>query len=617
MPHTTDFIAPETAATLAGLFRERVRRTPQAGAYQRYSEKEDRFETVTWQEAYRLAGRWQAAFEQQGLQPGDRVAIMLRNCLEWILFDLAALGFGLVTVPLFVEDRPSNVRHILTESGARLILAPDRKRWLRIEESVGRMPTVGKIVTLDPDAWEKDFKAAGDAGNRKPEAAQRTDISELAAWLPEACAPYAERRRDPKALATIVYTSGTTGLPKGVMLSHENILENAFACLKRVPVYREDLFLSFLPLSHTFERTVGHYIPMMAGACVAYVRSIDKLSEDFLKVRPTVLISVPRIYERAYAKIESGLENKSPIARALFRFTVDRGWRRFLHRQGRNRWQPCFLLWPLLEKFIAHHVTRAFGGRLRLSISGGAPIGLSVARVFIGLGLNFLQGYGLTETSPVISVNTADSNDPATVGRPLPGVETRIAGNGELLVRGPTVMSGYWRDQEATDAVIDSEGYFHTGDIAEMDARGRLKIVGRLKEIIVLSTGEKVPPGDLELAITENLLFEQAMIVGEGRPYLAALVVLNRKEWEKTAAAAGLPPDQAASLSGEAVESILLSEMARMIHRFPGYAQIRRVHATFHPWRMEDGLITNTLKLRRNKLLERFGREVDALFKGH
>ena len=401
------------------------------------------------------------------------------------------------------------------------------------------------------------------------------------------------------------------------MLSHGNILENAFACLQREPVYPDDLFLSFLPLSHTFERTVGYYIPMMAGACVAYVRSIDKLSEDLLEVRPTVLISVPRIYERIHKKIEESLAKKPTLIRHLFHLTVHTGWQRFLYLQGRRKWTPLFLLWPVLNRVVAQRMTSGLGGRLRLSISGGAPLAFTIARVFIGLGLNLLQGYGMTETSPVISVNTTEDNIPTTVGCPLPGVESSIAADGELLVRGQSVMLGYWRNGRATEAAIDPGGYFHTGDLARKDDGGHLTIVGRIKEILVLSTGEKISPGDLELAIAVNPLFEQVMVVGEGRPYLAALVVLNRRQWESLAAEHGIDFDRAGLLEDEKVERILLSEIARKILHFPGYAQIRRVHASFAPWSAKEGLITHTLKLRRKELLARFNQEVESLFKGH
>ena len=636
MLQTPDVIDPETAATIAGLFRERVRRTPHAGAYQRHSSEKQKFETITWLEMLRLAARWQAALERESLQPGDRVAVMLRNCVEWVLFDLAALGLGLVTVPLFSDDRSENIIFILKETGSRVVLVEDAEQWTRLGEIETQLPQIERVVALNracspysqgsngaPERPHTGKEFQGDSvetefcGSPEKDTHCAPCLSDLAAWLPDEDRGYFINRRESTDLATIVYTSGTTGNPKGVMLSHANILENAFACLQREPIYREDLFLSFLPLSHTFERTVGYYIPMMAGACVAYVRSIDKLAEDLLEIRPTVLISVPRIYERIHRKIAVGLEKKTALARRLFHFSVHTGWRRFLHLQGRAPWSPLLLMWPILNRIIAKRLMRLLGGRLRVSISGGAPLSFSIARLFIGLGLNLLQGYGMTETSPVISVNTTYDNDPSTVGRPLPGLESVVAADGELLVRGPNVMIGYWRNGDATDAAVDEEAYFHTGDVARVDGNGHLAIVGRIKEIIVLSNGEKVPPGDLELAIAVNPLFEQVMIVGEGRPYLAALVVLNRPQWEKLAADHAIPRDRLEYLNDEPTGKILLAEIARMMARFPGYTQVRRVHAMLSPWRMQDGLITTTLKLRRKQLLERFEQEVELLYEGH
>jgi long-chain acyl-CoA synthetase len=639
MQCTTDIINPRTARTIPGLFCERVRRTPQACAYRRFDTKECLFEEITWREIFHLAALWQGALRGEGLLPGDRAAVMLKNCMEWVLFDLAALGLGLVTVPLFAKDRPENFAYILEETEARFILIEGREHWLRMKQVADRLSGIERIVTLQQNCPTNSFSDVGmlaseksftekskanlgnpvEAGKEYSEANAEIDhrLTHLSEWLPEQSGEYTVNCRESADLATIVYTSGTTGAPKGVMLSHANILENAFACLQHEPIYPNDLFLSFLPLSHTFERTVGYYIPMMAGACVGHVRSIDKLSEDLLALRPTILTAVPRIYERIHKKIIAGLDEKTALARCLFYLAVHIGWKRFRHRQGRAGWSILFMLWPLLKKAVAGKVKAVFGGRLRLSLSGGASLALPIARIFIGLELNLLQGYGLTETSPVISVNTTHDNIPATVGRPIPGVETAIAANGELLIKGPNVMLGYWHNRESADAVIDRDGWFHTGDLARMDDRNHLTIAGRLKEIIILSTGEKVPPEDLELAIAMNPLFEQVMVVGEGRPYLAALVVLNDERWKKLAARRGISPYRPESLFGKPEESILLSEINRRIKQFPGYARIRRVYATLTPWEIKEGLITSTLKLRRKELLAKFEREVESLYKGH
>ena len=267
------------------------------------------------------------------------------------------------------------------------------------------------------------------------------------------------RGRGPgESLATIMYTSGTTGNPKGVMLSHANILANAYAGISRVPVYPDDLFLSFLPLSHALERTVGYYVPMMAGASVAHVRSLEQLPDDLAAIRPTIVISVPRLFERVHMKITGALAAGPRWKRRLFELTVAVGWRRFLHRQGRGGWSPLLLLWPLLDRLVAQRVMAALGGRVRQAVSGGAPLSPDISRFFIALGLQLLQGYGLTETSPVVSVNTPADNLPDTVGRPLPGIEVAVGAQSELLVRGPHVMSGYWRNPDASAAAIDRQG---------------------------------------------------------------------------------------------------------------------------------------------------------------
>ncbi len=598
MKHVSDIIDPQTAVTIPGLFRERVRRTPDGCAYRTFTAEDRCCRTITWGEAEKLAACWQAALSREKLQPGDRVALMLRNCLEWVLFDLAALGLGLVTVPLFVKDRPENFSLILEATGARLLLIDGIEQWQRVEELHGRPACLERIVTLQ----------------RVCEVDCDPRLAELAGWLPDSDKEYAVRPCRGSELATIVYTSGTTGPPKGVMLSHANILENASAGLRQVPVYPCDIFLSFLPLSHTLERTVGFFIPMMAGACIAHVRSIDRLADDLKAVRPTVLVSVPLIYERIYKKILQELSAKPSLQRRIFSLAVDAGWKRFLRHQGRRGWTPILLLWPLLNLSAAKQVMAGFGGRLRLAISGGAPLAEQLARVFIALGLDLLQGYGLTETSPVVSVNTPGNNLPESVGLPLPGVEVMLAPDSELLVRGPNVMLGYWRDAKATEAAIDHEGWLHTGDLARIDATGRITITGRGKEIIVLSSGEKVPPAELETAITMSPLFEQAMVVGEGRPVLAALVVLNERKWEELTAKLGIPVRMRNILSSEPVQNALLSIISGQLVRFPGYARIRRVHATLAQWRVQDGLVTATMKLRRNQLLKRFAADVEALY---
>jgi len=601
MNRPSDIITPETAKTLAGLFSERVRRSPDSCAYKRFDRQGRCCDCITWAETGTMAARWQAAFRRERLQPCERVAVMLRNSLEWVLFDQAALGLGLVTVPLFVNDRAENFAMIIRESGARLLLIEGVEQWERISGVSGRLDSLVRIVSLTP-ACEQDCDPR---------------LVLLEEWLGESSAGYSPGDWPPDTLATIVYTSGTTGNPKGVMLSHANILSNAYAGISRVPVYPDDLFLSFLPLSHTLERTAGYYIPMMTGACVAHVRSLEQLPEDLSTIRPTVIISVPRIFERVYRKISASLAAGPGWKRKLFDLAIAIGWRRFLHNQGRGEWSPFLLLWPLLDRLVAKRILAALGGRLRLTISGGAPLSPEIARVFIALGLNLLQGYGLTETSPVISVNTENDNRPDTVGLPLPGVEVKLGANSELLARGSNVMAGYWHHETASAAIIDQEGWLHSGDQAQITASGHIIITGRIKEIIVLANGEKIAPAELETALSADRLFEQALVVGEGRPYLTALLAINETEWLKVAASLAVDGADDEVLTGSRVQTMLLERIAPQLGHFPGYARIMRVHPVRTLWTVQDGLLTATLKLRRKQLLERYAAEIERMYEGH
>ena len=598
---TTALFHPDTLGTLCGLFRARVAATPDQVAYRQFDEARDAWVSFTWAQVAAQVARWQAALAKEGLVPGDRVAVMLKNSVEWVIFDQAALALGLVTVPLYLDDRPDSAAYILNHAGAKLLLVEGKFQHRKLAEIAGSAPALQHIVSLTaPDNglanWSTRFVVAAD-------------------WLAAAAAtPVPERHPDAGMLASIVYTSGTTGRPKGVMLTHDNLLWNAFYASQCADFGSHEVFLSFLPMSHTLERTGGYYLPMLIGAEVAYARSIAQLGQDLQDIRPTVLISVPRIYERVYGRIHDGLAKKGRLAGMLFKLAVRVGWRRFERAQGRAGWHPGLLLWPLLHGLVAGNVVARLGGRLRLAISGGAALSPEIARVFIGLGVPIYQGYGLTETSPVVCVNRPDSNVPASIGPPLPGVEVKIGANDELLTRSRCVMRGYWQDDEATRAMIDADGWLHSGDQVSVDAGGHYTIVGRLKDIIVLSNGEKVPPSEMEAAILLDPLFEQVMVVGEGKPYLAALAVLNEEHWQAFAAGLNADPRHPATLRDPRVTKALTQRVARHLRHFPGYAQIRRLHPELEPWTLEDGLLTPTLKVKRNQVLDRYRAAIEAMY---
>ncbi len=594
----SNVISVNAAGTLDGLFRERVRRTPEAIAYRRFERGADAWQEYTWTAMAAEVSRWQHALRAEHLEQGDRVALLLRNGIEWVTFEQAALGLGLVVVPLYVEDRPDNIAYIVRDAGVKLLLLQDATHWHRLRDALEGIESLRRIWLLHTRS------AAGEehAGTRS--------VNEV---LPERAGALRERGGDPHRLATIVYTSGTTGRPKGVMLSHRNILAVAHGALEVLDVFESDVLLSFLPLSHSFERTCGYYLPMMAGASVAFARSVQQLAEDIRTIRPTALISVPRVFERIYDRIQQQARGSLP-ARLLLRLTVHCGWRRFLVRQRRAWPGPALLLWPLLDPLVARRVRERLGGRLRLAVSGGAALPPAVARLFIGLGTDVLQGYGMTETSPVVSANTLEQNRPESVGRPLPGIVVRIATGEELLVKGPCVMLGYWNNHSATGETIDAEGWLHTGDRAHIDDHGFITITGRIKDILVMSNGEKVSPVDMESAITLDPLFDQAMLVGEGRAYLAALVVINSDHWFGLARQHRLDPFDAASLRDRRLQHDLVARVGRLLHDFPGYAKVRRVAALLEPWTIDNGLVTPTLKTKRAAVMQRYAQAIGRLY---
>ncbi|WP_018168536.1 long-chain fatty acid--CoA ligase [Thioalkalivibrio sp. ALMg9] len=594
-------ITPEQAPTLPALFRTRVSMSRDAPAYRHFSAAEETWKQTTWGEMAAMVDRWQAALAREGFKPGERVALMLGNSREWVALDQAATELGLITVPLYTDDRPDNVAYIIGQTQARLLLLGESMHNRRLSEHFENMPSLKRIVCLGQTEGEPDDSR----------------VMHLDRWL-ERGDPDQVRRPDldPLGLATIVFTSGTTGRPKGVMLSHRNILDNAQASSTAGPLSDTDRFLSFLPLSHMLERTGGYYMPMLIGAEVAFARSIQGLGEDLMSVQPTVLISVPRIYERVHGRIQAGLKEKSAIGRGLFKATVAIGWRRFEYQQGRASWSPGLLLWPLLERIVAHKVLNRLGGKLRFAVCGGAPLPPPIARFFIGLGLPVLHGYGMTESSPVVSVNTPDDNLPASIGKPLPGIEVKIGEMDELLTRSSSVMLGYWKNEEATASTIDQDHWLHSGDQARIDDDGHIFITGRLKDILVLTNGEKVPPADMEMAIALDALFDQVMVVGDGHSFLSALVVPEPEAWTTFAEDHDLDPSTAGRLS-RATERALLQRIQYQLRDFPGYARIRHVYVVHEPWSVDNGMLTPTMKLKRPVITKHYAKAIEAMYAGH
>ena len=571
------------------------------------------WDAVSYHELNDRITEWRRSFVSLGLSRGARVSILLNNGVDHVLADQAVMANAMIPVPLHNIDTPGSLAFILADSGAECLVTNKYARWLAVEAVGESLPALKTVILTDEVTPAKqnpsgpkilgidDFLGLGHA------------VTELPAG-PE-----------PEDLAAVVYTSGTTGKPKGVMLTHANVVANVIATLEHIapaphPGY---VFLSFLPLSHTFERTAGYYLALGMGCTIVFNRSIMLLNEDFRIAHPDVLISVPRIYERIYARIIDRLGKQSAFVRFLFNACVDVGWRRFCRAnrlpvpESAVSWLDP-LVWPIFKRLVADKVSMQFGGRLKVAIAGGAALNHKVARMFCGLGIPPIQGYGMTEASPIIAGNSLKLNQPETVGRPFPNVEVRLAPEtNEIQVKGPSVMKGYWKRPDDTAKVLSPDGWLSTGDVGEFNEEGLLRIRGRIKEIIVTSTGEKVPPVDLELALETDPLFAQTYVVGEARPFISFVAVLNPEEWIKLAAKLGVDPEDTLALQSNAVRSAVLKQARAAAADFPHYALPRNVALTLDPWTIDNGLLTPTLKLKRKPLAEKFAAQIEEMYLSH
>lgn len=598
--------ALDVLTTLPELLTHHLTVRPDDVAYKVYDNASKSWKDLTFKNVYDQVHAWRHAFAARSeLVRGDRVAMLLPNCPEAVFFDLSALSNTLVPVPLHAIDTPKSSAFILNDSGAKVLVTNKLLKWKQIREAA-ETPEIRLVVITDdkdcddleapiPVMTKETFLKLGETSQLPKEAPKATD------------------------LAALVYTSGTTGNPKGVMLTHRNVISNIQGVLKNLQPSGHETFLSFLPLSHTFERTTSYYLALGLGYTTAFNRSIANLQADFREIRPTVLMSVPRVYEMIYAKLQDGLAKKSKFVRYLFDWAVEVGWRRFCRENGlpvessSRAWLDPFVA-GFLDKKVGSQLRAVFGDRIHLYISGGAALSPAVARTFFALGVPIYQGYGMTETSPIISVNKVGHNHPNTVGPALPNIEVRLGEGDELQVRGPTVMKGYWNREEATKAIFTEDGWLRTGDVCTIYPDGNIRITGRIKEIIVTSTGEKVPPADLESAITSDRLFSQCMVVGDDRPFIAAVAVVNPDEFKTVCGELGLDPTKPESLQDPAFRKVALKRIKTATVGFPNYGVPRQVHCTLDAWTIDNGLLTPTLKMKRNLIRQRYTAEINALY---
>lgn len=570
-----------------------------------WAKRDGDWQATTWQEAAEQVRRLARTLRASGVAPGDRVVLVADNSPEWAICDFAIMAAGAITVPAYTTNTPRDHAHILTDSGAKIAILSSARLATPFLEAVSQLPAVTQIIAMEqptvtiPDhvtlmMWDAAMSGGAESdGGFDPE-------SEAAGLS-----------RD--AVACLIYTSGTGGAPKGVMLSHRAILANcvgAYHVLLDLGL-GDEIFLSFLPLSHSYEHSCGLMFPVAIGAQIYYAESVEALTNNLVEVRPTIMTSVPRLYEVMRQRILVGVNRAGGLKAKLFKLA---------HEYGRKEYEaPGSLglmervLNGLVERMVREKVRGRFGGRLKAMVSGGAPLNYDVGVFFTALGLRLMQGYGQTEAAPVISVNPPTKIKMATVGPPLHGVEVSFAEDGEILVRGPLLMDGYWNQPDATAATL-VDGWLHTGDVGEADEDGFIRITDRKKDIIVMSGGDNVSPQRVEGILCLEQEIGQAMVVGDKQPHLVALIVPDEtfvKEW---ASANGASDDLAALAENSDFRSAMSQAIDRSNAGLSNLEKVKRFAIAREPFTVDNEMMTPTMKVRRHVVTDRYQAELDGLY---
>jgi long-chain acyl-CoA synthetase len=542
-----------------------------------------------------------------GVERGDRLAILAENSPEWAITDYACLACGCADVPIYPTLPANQAAYILRDSGAVAVCVSNAGQLEKILAVRAELPALRHVIAFDPA-----LAGNGVLSLESVMATGRTALSKYPNWRTDAL------RTEPDDLATLIYTSGTTGDPKGVMLTHGNITSNVVSALSVIHIDETFECLSFLPLSHIFERMVGHYALMWAGTIINYAQGIDTVPADMIEVRPLVMASVPRLYEKIYAKVLEGVMAGPPLRQKIF-FWAKRTAERWADLHIAKKPIPGGLAFQkrLADKLVFSKLQARTGGRVRLFASGGAPLSADIARFFYAAGLPVLEGYGLTETSPIISVNTFENIRLGTVGKPIPGVEVRIAADGEILTRGPHVMKGYYNKPEATAEAIDPDGWFHTGDIGLVDQDGFLKITDRKKDIIVTAGGKNIAPQPIENRVKANPFILNAVMLGDKRKFPVMLVVPNYDKVRQWLTATGMPGGTDAELAARhGVERKVDEEVKGLLKDLAQFEVPKKILLLTEDFTIESGELTPTLKVKRRVVEQRYKDRIDALYAG-
>ncbi|MDQ3881011.1 MAG: long-chain fatty acid--CoA ligase [Chloroflexota bacterium] len=613
----------ERAPNLVELFHRSVARDPEHealrwrpgrghGAGQPAGDDADAWRARTYGEMWSWVTSASLGLQELGVGDGDRVCIMSRTRPEWLVSDVATLALGAISCPIYPQLEAAQAAYIINNVGARVVFAETPSQAAKIASVRPTCPSLERVIVFDVRADAGELLSLDAVVARG--ATLAADATRSAAWEERWRAFTRDR------IATVIHTSGTTANPKGAVITHGNLIFNFEAASQAIDFYPSDLFLSWLPLSHVFERLTGMVVPLARGSTIVYAEPlIERLPANMAEVRPTVMCAVPRLYERVYGRVRAAVDEGSRARQRIFHWAVALGAQKYANHAASHAdswWLRARL--RVADRLVFSKIRERTGGRVRYFVSGAAALSREVGEFFYAMGMLVLEGYGMTETSPFISVNRPDTFRFGTVGHPAPGTEVAIDGEtGEILVRGPQVMQGYWNDPVETGRAIDRDGWLHTGDIGELDADGRLRITDRLKNIIVLNNGKNVTPGPMEAALVASRYIAQAVILGDNQPYTGALIAPDFDELERWAADEGLaemPPEQL--VDERRVVRFIEGEVRRALADFSVFERPRRVALLPRELSEEEGELTPTLKTKLRVVNERWAERIATLFDG-
>lgn len=570
-----------------------------------YKNTKKQYTSYSWQQWHEAVEFTALGLYGQGVRFGDRIAILSENCPEWTFADLGALSLGAVVVPIYPTSSASDVSLILQDSGAKVLFISTSSQLDRVADTFKACPELEHVVVFESTFISTPFMMRLDELQRNGRSNALNNDRFWTDFINQA-------GRDD--LATLIYTSGTTGRPKGVMLTHGNFISNIEGATSFISVNEKDLALSFLPLSHVFERLAGYYFMMCHGASIAYAESMQTVADDIVLIRPTVAAAVPRFYEKIHGRIYETVQKLPKVLQRLFQWAIDNG---LSYAKSKIAGQKIPYIsrcsYVLAQWLVFNKIHKRLGGRIRFFISGGAPLNPELAFFFYAAGVMILEGYGLTETSPVIAVNSPKSFEFGSVGKILPNVKVQIAQDGEILTSGPCVMKGYYKNIEATNKVMN-DGWFRTGDIGLITDKGFLKITDRKKDIIVTSGGKNIAPQKIENILVSDPYIHQAVVVGDKRNYLSALLVPNREELMLLAVRLNIHQDYHELLKNPLILQWIEKRVIGLMSGLPSYERIKRFALLENEFTINAGDLTPTLKVKRKIVTEKYSDLIQSLY---